>query len=90
VRAEIPTQAGDDFASTYQFEAEVPSASGQRIANRADIVMHPSSIYVGLTRPKFFTNVTEGVNVSAIAVDLFGTARPGVSVTVSLVREGVE
>ena len=87
MRAEIPTQAGDDYASTYRFEAEVPSASGQRIANRAEIVMHPASIYVGLTRPKFFTDVTEGLSVSAIAVDLSGMARPGVSVTVSLLRE---
>ena len=87
MRAEIPTQAGDDYASTYRFEAEVPSASGQRIANRAEIVMHPASIYVGLTRPKFFTDVTEGLSVSAVAVDLSGVARPGVAVTVSLLRE---
>lgn len=87
VRPEIPTQPGDDFASTYRFEAEVPSASGQRIANRAEIVMHPASIYVGLTRPKFFTNVTDPLNVSAVAVDLAGVAQSGVSVTVSLLRE---
>jgi uncharacterized protein YfaS (alpha-2-macroglobulin family) len=87
VRAEIPTQSGDDYASTYRFEAEVPSASGQRIANRADIVMHPASIYVGLTRPKFFTNLNDALGVSAVAVDLTGAVRPGVSVTVSLLRE---
>lgn len=82
-----PTQAGDDWASNFHFEAEVPNASGQPIANRADLVLHPASFYVGLGRPPFFVNVKDGLKTSVVAADLNGAARSGVAVHVSLWRE---
>ena len=87
LRAEVPTETGADFASTYRFEADVPSASGQRIAHRSEIVMHPASFYIGLGRPRYFVDLKEGLNVPVIAAGLDGTTRPNVAVTLSLWRE---
>ncbi len=87
LKTELPTEAGDDYASIFHLEAEVPNASGQRIANRAEVVLNPASFYVGLGRPAFFVDTRTGLTTSVVAADLSGAARTNVSVTVSLWRE---
>jgi uncharacterized protein YfaS (alpha-2-macroglobulin family) len=87
LRVEVPTQPDADFAATYRFEGDVEGASGQRIANRAALVIHPASIYVGLVRPPFFADVLKGLATSVVAVDLNGAPRANVPVTVTMLRE---
>jgi uncharacterized protein YfaS (alpha-2-macroglobulin family) len=87
VAVEVPTDAGDDFASSFQLEGEVANAAGQRIANRSEVVLHPASFYIGLGRPPFFADMKAGLNTTVVAADHSGTARPGVPVSISLWRE---
>jgi len=87
LRVSVPTEAGVDFASRYRFEADVESVSGQHIANRAETIVHPASLYVGLARPSFFVEVAKGLTTGVVAAGLDGQPRAGVRVTVSLLRE---
>jgi hypothetical protein len=52
LRVEVATSAGEDASSSssYRFEDDVEGVSGQRLANRASVVVHPASLYVGLGR----------------------------------------
>ena len=61
--------------------------SGQHIANRAALVVHPASLYVAVSRPPMFVDTKTGTTVDVVAVDLSGKPVVDVSVTVSLVRE---
>ena len=48
----LPTSPEGDAARTrYTLEGDVEDASGQHIANRAALVVHPASLYVALSRP---------------------------------------
>src|SRR5262249_49917581 len=87
IKVSVETTAGDDYASEFSVEAEVSSASGQWIANRASKVLHPASFYVGLQKPAFFVDVKNPVATTVVAADLQGATRAGVPVTVSLLRE---
>ena len=84
---EHATERGADAAQRFVFEGDVEGVSGQHIANRAQTTVHPASIYVGLERPPMFFDTRKGGAIRVIAVDHAGTARAGVPVTVSILRE---
>jgi uncharacterized protein YfaS (alpha-2-macroglobulin family) len=83
----VPTDAGADAAYSFSFEGDVEGVSGQHIANRDAVTLHPASFYVGLERPSMFFDVRKGGSIRVIAVDLDGRPRAGVPVTLSIVRE---
>jgi uncharacterized protein YfaS (alpha-2-macroglobulin family) len=83
----VSTAAEPDLAYSYTFEADVEGASGQRIANRAALVVHPASLYIAVSRPPMFVDTKTGAHVGIVAADLSGRAVAGVAVTVSLFRE---
>jgi uncharacterized protein YfaS (alpha-2-macroglobulin family) len=87
IAVELPTVAEGAAAYTYTFEGDVEDASGQHIANRASLVVHPASLYVAVSRPLTFVSTVTGANVGISAVDLDGNRVADVTVTVSLVRE---
>ena len=82
----IPTEAASGAAYTYHLEADVEGESRQHIANRTSTVVHPSSIYVALSRPPVFVNQKSGTSVRIAAADLSGQTLDDVEVRVSLVR----
>jgi hypothetical protein len=87
LQARVETEQGADYAASFSFEGDVEGASGQHIANRASVVMHPASFYLGLARPSFFVGTGEPLLTAVVAANLDGTPRAGVPVTVSLWRE---
>ncbi len=61
--------------------------SGQHIANRAELVVHPASLYVAMSRLPMFVETKTETTTGVVAVDLSGRALADVAVTVSLVRK---
>ena len=70
----LPTTSDEDLAYSYTLEGDVEGASGQHIANRASLVVHPASLYVAMSRPPMFVDTKTGANVGIAAVDLSGQA----------------
>ena len=83
----LTTTPDKDFAQSFRLEADVEGPSGQHLANRAALVVHPASIYIAMSRlPTFFDTKTDA-NVTVAAVDLSGKPVGDTAVTVSLLRE---
>lgn len=70
----------------YTFEAEVEDVSRQRIANRASIVAHPASFYIGLEHEDYFVNTSAGTTFGVVTAGLDGQAVAGTSVALELVK----
>lgn len=83
----LPTSPEEGVAYSYLFQGDVEDVSGQHIAAHAELVVHPASIYVAVTRPPMFVDTKTETTVGVIAVDLSGAPVAGIPVTVSLVRE---
>ena len=83
----LPTTPDLDFAQSYFFESDVEGPSGQHIANRATLVVHPASLYIAMSRVPIFFDTKAGANVTVAAVDLSGQPVSDVAVAVSLHRE---
>ena len=83
----LATAAEGDAAYSYRLEASVEDVSGQQIANRATVVMHPASVYVAVSRPPMFVHARTGTRVGVNVVNLAGESIAGIPVTVSLLRE---
>lgn len=75
-----------DVAYRYTFEGEVEDVSRQRIANRASVVVHPASFYVGLSVRERFVPANTTASLGVVAADLTGKPVPGRPVTVTLVK----
>ena len=75
-----------DVAYRYTFEGEVEDVSRQRIANRASVVVHPASFYVGLSARDRFVTATTSASIGVVAVDLAGRAVAGRPITMALIR----
>lgn len=67
-------------------EAEVEDVGKQRVANRAVVFVHPSSLYAGVRVPGGFGEVGKPMPVEAIAVDLEGQRVGGASLDVKVSR----
>jgi uncharacterized protein YfaS (alpha-2-macroglobulin family) len=80
------TTEATDKPYRYTFEAEVEDVSRQRIANRASVVVHPASFYVGLDHADYFVDTSTGTTVGVVAADLTGQPVAGVTVALSLLR----
>ena len=81
------TDRNVDLPYRYTFEADVEDLSRQHIANRATVLVHPASFYLGLRRPARWPTTKSGVTTELIALDLNGLPVAGVTATVSLVRQ---
>lgn len=76
-----------DLPYRYTFEADVEDVSRQHIANRASVVIHPASFYLGIRRQlDEFATVEKGATAAVLAVGLDGNPVSGVAATVSLIR----
>jgi len=75
-----------EVAYRYTFEGEVEDVSRQRIANRASMVVHPASYYVGLSVRDRFVSTSAPTSIGVVAADLAGRTVPGSVVTVSLIK----
>ena len=82
----LPTTSEDGIAYSYTFEGDVEDVSGQHIANRAALVVHPASFYLAMSRLPVFVD-TKTASTGVVAVDLSGRTVTDVPVTVSLIRE---
>ncbi len=71
---------------TYTLEGDVEDVSRQHIANRASIVVHPASWYIGLRRPSYFVEQKAGLQTEVITVLPNGQVAAGVAVDVKLTQ----
>ena len=70
----------------YTLEGDVEDVSRQHIANRASLVVHPASWYIGVLRPKYFLEQKGGLKTEIVAVSPDGQTVSGVNVTVKLTQ----
>jgi alpha-2-macroglobulin len=70
----------------YTFEAEVEDVSRQRIANRATVVAHPASFYIGLGQDDYFVTAGAATTVDVVAAALNGQPVVGIPVSLELFK----
>jgi uncharacterized protein YfaS (alpha-2-macroglobulin family) len=70
----------------YQLEGDVEDVSRQHIANRAGILVHPASFYVGVKTLPYFMPQKSGLQTEIIAVGLDGKPVAGVPVEITLTQ----
>ena len=80
----IPTPIDAGRPYRYTLEADVEDVSRQRIANRAELLVHPAPWYIGIRRMPYFVDQNTGVQTAIIAVTPEGQPVAGVPVTVTL------
>ena len=79
-------QADAGLPYMYTLEGDVEDVSRQHIANRASLLVHPASWYIGLRRSPYFLQQKSGLNTEVVAVAPDGQAVAGVTVTVTLTQ----
>ncbi|HEX5071114.1 MAG TPA: MG2 domain-containing protein [Vicinamibacterales bacterium] len=84
--ASIPTDRALDLPYRYTFETDIEDISRQHIANRASVVLHPASVYLGVGRTDQFATTDKGGDVDIVAVDFEGKPVAGLNVSATLVR----
>ncbi len=67
-------------------EAGVMDVNRQVWAASTNLLVHPSSLYVGLRSPRTFVKQGEPLEIEAIVTDIDGQAVPGVNVTMQAAR----
>ena len=75
-----------DVPYRYTFEADVEDLSRQHIANRASVLIHPASIYLGVRHAEEFAIAGKTTEAQVVAVDLTGRAVAGVVTRLALFR----
>ncbi|MGE0454721.1 MAG: MG2 domain-containing protein [Vicinamibacteria bacterium] len=83
---ELPTDPGLGRPYLYTLEGEVTDVSRQALAGRASFRVDPAPFYLGLRQPPFFAQAGGSLDTELIAAGLDGLPRPGVAVSVQLVR----
>jgi len=86
LKLSLPTDVAAGMPLRYTLEADVTDVSRQHIANRASFRVDPMPVYVGIHTPPYFANAGTGLDTSFVAVQLDGTAKAGVPITVVLKR----
>ena len=71
---------------TMRATASVADVNRQAWAATQSLLVHPSSLYIGLRSPRLFVQQGEALPVEAIVTDLDGKAIPGRAITVRAVR----
>ena len=82
----LTPQADAGVPYMYTLEGDVEDVSRQHIANRASLLVHPASWYIGLRRSSYFVQQKQGLNTAVVAVAPDGQVVPGVTVTVTLTQ----
>jgi len=82
----VATEQKDGRPWVYELEGNVTDVSRQAIANRASLLVHPASFYVGIKRPPFFLSAKDGVDTAVVALGLDGFLQSNVPVDVELIR----
>jgi hypothetical protein len=70
----------------FQLEGDVEDVSRQHIANRAGVLVHPASFYVGVKALPYFTPQKSGLQTEIIAVGLDGKPVGGIPVEITLTQ----
>ncbi|HET7220155.1 MAG TPA: MG2 domain-containing protein [Vicinamibacterales bacterium] len=70
----------------YTLEGDVEDVSRQHIANRASVLVHPASWYIGVKRPSYFVEQKSGLQTEIVTVAPDGQVAPGVTVDVTLTQ----
>jgi alpha-2-macroglobulin len=71
----------------YTLEGDVEDVSRQHIANRASLLVHPASWYIGVKRPSsYFVEQKAGLQTEIVTVSPAGQVAPGVTVQVTLTQ----
>jgi alpha-2-macroglobulin len=86
---DLPAELGDRTgAQLFTVEVTIIDINKQRVAGRAQVVVHPAARYAGLYTDRYVGLVNEGQNVNLIVVDLEQQPIPRAQVTlVALQRE---
>ncbi|MFZ5912038.1 MAG: alpha-2-macroglobulin family protein [Chloroflexota bacterium] len=71
---------------SVQAEATVMDVNRQAWASRANLLVHPADLYVGLRSERYFVQRGEPLDISLIVTDLDGNAVPGREVKVTAAR----
>ena len=83
---DLPTRAAGGLPYSYTLEGDVEDVSRQHIANRASVLVHPSSVYVGLRRPDYFVDQKKGLTTEIVAASPAGQSVAGVTVDLTLTQ----
>lgn len=70
---------------TIEAEANVQDVNRQTFAGATSLLIHPSTLYVGIRTPKTFVNPNEKLKIETITTDIDG--KTVVNITVSIVAE---
>ncbi|MCX4239452.1 Ig-like domain-containing alpha-2-macroglobulin family protein [Paraliomyxa miuraensis] len=73
-------------AMSVSAQATVTDVNRQAWTSSTSLVVHPSSLYVGLRSDRAFVQAGEDIDVDVIVTDIDGKVVPGVSVLVKAVR----
>lgn len=84
VKLDTPANAGSPFL--YRLEAQVTDVSRQRLAGRAEVLLHPAPWYVGVSGIPYFVDPAKGADPEVVAVSPDGTPQAGVPVTFELTQ----
>lgn len=72
--------------TTVNAEATVVDVNRQTWSTSTPILVHPSSLYVGLKTDRWFVESGKPIEVSAIASDIDGNRKEGIDITITSVR----
>jgi uncharacterized protein YfaS (alpha-2-macroglobulin family) len=84
---DLPTDRDVDLPYRYTFEADVEDLSRQHIANRASVLVHPASFYLGVRTSDDFATTAKGLSGTIVAADPSGQPVPGVSANIAVIRQ---
>jgi uncharacterized protein YfaS (alpha-2-macroglobulin family) len=82
---ELDTES-DGMPQRYQLEGDVEDVSRQHIANRASVLVHSASFYVGVKALPYFTPQKAGLQTEIVAVGLDGKPVGGIPVELTLTQ----
>ncbi|HEX9681225.1 MAG TPA: MG2 domain-containing protein [Anaerolineales bacterium] len=73
----IPTSAGSTRTLRVNIEATLTDSSGLPVTGRADVLLHPASVYVSLTPERYSLDSGESAVVFLHSTDVRGAPAPG-------------
>src|SRR5213079_205393 len=84
LQIEVPRLEGDldEQPVTVNAQANVTDVNRQSLASSTSVLVHPSSLYVGLAGRRTFVREGESLDIEVIVTDIDGAARAGVPVHV--------
>jgi uncharacterized protein YfaS (alpha-2-macroglobulin family) len=82
----LTPQADAGVPYLYTLEGDIEDVSRQHIANRASILVHPASWYIGFRRSSYFVQQKSGLQTEIVTVAPDGQVATGVTVEVKLTQ----